>query len=227
MSEQKVFLRRNQFLIFVLNFLPFVLAGGVIAVWLFRTVLSDVSKIVCLIFFITALIVAFRKLKGNDKVLTFYDNTLYVCENKKLNPKVLKKISENDIRRIDCTDRPKRISVELVDGSIYELLNYKNVPQLGEKSFFLTKAELCRCFPSKTVDIFDENCKTYIETNVLPEFIKNKEWFGNSTAVIFTFIEFILAVIPLGMSILAFFWVLLLIIKYIMMGVLEILNLFS
>lgn len=200
MAQRNVYLKRNSFLIFVLNAMPLIVFGAIISAFLYQFG-RELFVLVDFIFFIGAIINGFLALVGNNRVIVFARNNVSICNVTKGAPKVIKRWVYEEIQFFYCDDKETKISVEFVNGKPYKILDFSNVPMLGKEAFFLAKAELCRYFPNKVKNLRDSNVDSYIQSGIIPNDIKRQNEAGITGANVLALIEMILGFAAIGFGV--------------------------
>ena len=224
MLDRIIELRRNPFFVFALRFLPIVFWGGIIALWAYNSFNSDVSKWLCFLSFLLALIFSLIDIKNNRKYLKFSESGISVCCYKKNELVVEKFLPVSEINAIKCSERFKNVYVTLENKTRHELLKYNSAHMLGADKFFIVKAELCRYFPSLAHEYIDDEVKSYIETGNLSEFVKSKVEKAKSGAIVLFVAELIFSAVPLGLCLISLAWVVVKMIYHFLLGVVFILD---
>lgn len=200
MPEQKILLRRNPFLIFILRFIPVIFTGSIFSFLLYLHNASA-AKALCCLFFVIATVVGVKSLKNNNKYLVFQDNELTIYQGKSVT-----KIKTEDIKQIKEFPLFKIIIIELNNSNNVEIINFNIVKSLGEKLYFLTKANLRQSFPQKAKAIEDDYIKSYLDSGRIPEHIKNIDEIGRIHTIIYATIAIVLGIIPIGFSYVSIVW---------------------
>lgn len=200
MSEQKILLRRNPFLIFILRFVPVIFTGSIFSFLLYLHNTSA-AKALCCLFFIIATVVGVKSLKNNNKYIIFHDNELTIYQGKSVT-----KIKAEDIKQIKDFPLFKIIIIRLHNANNVEIINFNIVKSLGEKLYFLTKANLCKTFPQKAKELENNYIKTYLDSGKIPEYIKYIDEIGRIHTIIYATIAIILGIIPIGFSYVSIVW---------------------
>ncbi len=224
MLERIIELKRNPFFVFTLRFLPIIFLGGIVSLWAYDSFNSDVSKWLCFLSFLLALIFSLIDIKNNRKYIKFSESGISVCCYKKDELVVEKFLSASEMVTIKCCERFKNIYITLENKTRYELLKYNSAHMLGADKFFTVKAELCRYFPGLAHEYIDDEVKSYLETGSLSEFIKSKVEKGRSAAVVLFVTERVFAAIPLGLCAIAVAWVFVKLVYYFLLAVMFIID---
>lgn len=227
MLERTIELKRNSFFVFTLRFLPIIFWGGVVALWAYDAFSSDVSKWVCFFVFVIAVYFGVNDLINNNKSIRFSDSGISILKYKRKELVVEKFYTASDFINIECNEIFKNVYLTFNSaGSVKrcELLKYNSAHMLGADKFFMIKAEMCRYFPSVAHECIDDEVKSYIDSGIVSEFVKNKTETGRCQATVLFVVELVFAIIPLGLSLLAFAWVIVKLIYHFLLGVVFVLD---
>ena len=227
MLERRIELKRNPFFVFVLRFLPIIFWGGMVAIWAYSAFSSDISKWVCFFFFVLAVCFGLNDLKNNNRIISFSESGVSILKRKGKEFVVEKFYTASDFLNVECNECFKNVYLTVNVGDKikrYELLKYNSAHMLGADKFFMVKAEMCRYFPSVALECIDDEVKSYLESGILSEFVNNKTEMGRCQAAILFVAELVFAAIPLGLSLLAFSWVIVKIVYHFLLGILFVLD---
>lgn len=230
MLERRIELKRNPFFVFVLKFLPIVFWGGIVAIWAYSAFSSDISKWVCFFFFVLAICLGLNDLRNNNRIISFSESGISILKHKRNEYVVEKFYSVSEFIHVECSEPFKNVylTTSTADNiKRYELLKYNSAHMLGADKFFMVKAEMCRYFPSVAHECIDDEVKKYLESGILSEFVNNKTEMGRSQAAVLFVAELVFAAIPLGLSLLAFSWVIVKIVYHFLLGIIFILDKFK
>lgn len=200
MTERKILLRRNPFLIFILRFIPVIFIGSIFSFLLYLHNASAAKALCCLSFTI-AIIIGIKSLQNNNKYLVFKDGELIIYQGKAVTT-----ISKKDIQQIKEFPLFKIIIIELLNSNNVEVVNFHLVKNLGAKLYFLVKANLYTSFPDKAKDFEDEYVNMYSDSGDIPESVKNIDEIGKTQTIIFTIIAIVFGIIPIGFSYVSLLW---------------------
>ena len=209
MLNRSIPLKRNIILIQLLIILPLVFLSGIIACLIHYIKLENWDKIFLSVMFVFQIALAFRIYSYNTKYIKFTNNEIAEYKKGKEESKILNTYQIDAIKSIICNDKKKEIKFLYHNCQEKYFLKFKYTNLIGEEVYFKVKSELCRYYPTKTVSIRDEYIEKYLETDILPEYIKSKAFAERCGAIILIFFEFIFAVIPIGLTILSVVWALL------------------
>lgn len=203
MEETSIKLNRNIFCLQLLVFFPviFLFAVGGLYIYSFRLE-NDLDKIFIIIGFIIELCLMFCVAYSNDKTLVLSDNSIELRRKNK----VLNVFPVDSIKKFVCNDKKKSIKVLTHNGTEGFLLNYFWVKSLGELNYFNVKSELCKMYPTKTESLKDESINSFFESGEIPKQVTQRYKSGVCIIVILLIFEFILSILPLGMTILSVLW---------------------
>lgn len=200
MTERKILLRRNPFLIFILRFIPVIFTGSIFSFLLYLHNASA-AKALCCLFLAIAIIIGIKSLKNNNKYLVFKDGELTIYQGKTVTT-----VFQKDIKQIKEFPLFKIIIIELFNSDNVEVVNFHLVKSLGAKLYFLVKANLYKSFHDKGKVFEDEYVKMYSESDKIPESIKNIDEIGRTQTIIFATIAIVLGIIPIGFSYVSVLW---------------------
>lgn len=202
MEKKSVYLKRNAFLIFILNAMPAIIFGGICSAFVYSAG-RNMFNIVNFMFLLIALINGLSALKGNNRVVVFAGNNVSVCKVTKKAPKVIKMWVFDEIQYFEADAKATKIVVNLADGKTFDVLDYSKTPQLGKETFFLLKSELCRAYPNKVKNLKDMNVERYIQNGVIPQAVKHSDESGKTGANVLALIELIFGAVPIGFALIA------------------------
>lgn len=200
MAQRTVYLKRDGFLLFMLNALPIIIFGGICSAFLYHYG-REVAIIVDFIFFICAIINGLIALKDNNRMIVFANNNISVCNAAKGAPKVLKRWVYDEIQYFYCDPKSTKIIVEFSNGKNYNVVDYSMTPMLGKAAYFTAKAELCRYYPNKVKNLRDSDVESYLQSGIITQNIKRQDESGKTGASVLFLLELILGLIPIGFGI--------------------------
>lgn len=206
MLKRNISLSRNPVLLQMLVILPIIFAIGIIAYLIYYLGFNIIAKIFLSIMFVFELAIGFKIYSENNKFLQFSDHEIVEYKSIKNNSKILNIYKIDAVKNIVCNDNKKEIKFLYHNCPDKNFLKFKYINLLNEEVYFKVKSELCRYYPTKTISLRDESIEKYIETEKLPEYIETKIFAQRCQAIIIIFFEFLLALIPIGMTVISLLW---------------------
>lgn len=206
--------------------LPIIFATGIIAFYINHLGFNIASKIFLSIMFIFDLALCNKINSENNKVIQFTDNEIIEYKSPDNNSKILNIYKIDAIKSIVCNDNKKEINFLYHNCPEKKFFKFKYSKLIGEEVYFKVKSELCRYYPTKTLSLRDEYIEKYLTSGNLPEYIETQIFAQRSQATIIIFFEFLLALIPIGMTIIALGWSIAVLSIVLRKGALIFLNLF-
>lgn len=198
--EQKFALKENAFLGFLFRYAPIQIFGSIILTFLDKFIgIEIVNIILSTLLFIGAIVWGLLPLKNTNRELLITNDAIVVMKYCKKRPKVLQHISTAQVKRLTKYENGDYL-VELAnDVQTLSLTVAMNPTQ--EQIFNVDVA-----FEKVFGDRFDMQDKTeikkYIDTGVLPEYIKDEDktlktntYIGFASCIIFGIIPTILGVL--------------------------------
>lgn len=219
-------LKRNVILLQLPVILPMIILSGFIAYFIHSLGLKNWDKTFLSIMFVIYIIISVRIYLENKNFIQFSNNEIIECNKNKNGVKILKTYNVDAIKSIVCDNKKKRIKFLYHNCPEKYFLKFKYTNLTGEEIYFKIKSELCRYYPAKTVSIRDEYIEYYLKNNTVPEYIKSKDFSERCSAIVIIFLEFILAIIPIGLTVLSVLWAVFRIWIYLRIGTIVILNFF-
>ena len=208
MEKKNIYLKRNAFLVFILNAMPAIILGGICSAFVYYSVGRDMFNIVNFVFLLIALVNGLVALKGNYHVIVFAGNNVSVCKVTKKAPKVIKMWVYDELQYFEVDAKSTKIVANLANGKTFDVVDYSKTPQLGKDTFFLAKAEFCRAYPNKVKNLRDSNVQKYLQNGVIPEAVKHSDEAGKTGANVLALLEIIFGAVPIGFTLMAS-WVIL------------------
>ena len=206
MEEKVIKLSRNIFCLQLRVFLPLVILFGLGGWFLYALRLdNDWDKTFVAIGFVVEILAGFLVAKETSKTIVFTDNSVELRSKNK----VLKSFPVDSIKGFVCNDKRKTIKVLTHNNTEDYLLKFGGGNALGGLIYFNVKTELCKAYPTKSNDLRDEYVEKFLNGGEIPQFIQVKhksEYCGVIVGIIF---GFILAILPIGETVLATIWALL------------------
>lgn len=224
MEELNISLKRNSFMIFIVNSLPILFWGILINALVVYNFSNQLSIVLSLIIFIVSIIAGIKALKGNKNCLVFSDNTLTVCEKKKNQLQVLAQYNIENIKKITICDKPKAVIIEDNNGISSILFQFSSIPLMYNELFLKICSALYKNFPDKIEEQPDENVKNYLETSRVPENIQKADTSAKFQTIFYvTFLIFVSS-IPILLALLSAGWVICQILVFILKSIVSILT---
>lgn len=224
MEELNISLKRNSFMIFIVNSLPILFWGILINALVVYNFSNQLSIVLSLIIFIVSVIAGIRALKGNKNCLVFSDNTLTVCEKKKNQLQVLGQYNTENIKKITICDKPKAVIIEDINGVSSILFQFSSIPLMYNELFLKICSALYKNFPDKIEEQPDENVKNYLETSRVPENIQKADTSAKFQTIFYVTFLIIVSSIPILLALLSAGWVICQILVFILKSIVSILT---
>ena len=227
MNKNSIELKRNIVTVQLHVFFIQVFAAGCVAFLIYYIGLRHWDKIFLSVMFVFEFIVFLKFYFDNKKFVNFTENEIQICKPHKKSTVVLESFAVDAIKTVVCDDRRKVIKFLYNNCPEKYFFKLKYASLSGEEVYFKLKSALCKSYPTKTVACRDEYVEKYLKEEVLPDFIKSKCHSELCGAIVLLFFEFILAIIPIGLTVLSVIWSFLRLIILLLQGVVIILNLFA
>ena len=225
MLKRKIELKRNLFLVQLLDFFPIAVVAGILSLK-FHHYSDDMARIMFCLVFIFSNIICLVTRKYNQRFVEFSEDKILVCRYTNKAPKVLQEINVTDVSKILFNEKAKKILVELKTGKVITLLKYPFNCFLATEVFFKLRAEMFRYYPQILGVETDEYVEKYLSTGYVPEYIQELHKSGKSQVIITLLFEFIFAIIPIALMLLSVMWGVLELLILVLKSIVYILNLF-
>lgn len=206
MLDRTVNLKRNLLFLQLSVFFPIVITFGAGGYLLYYLGFGNWYKIFMTIGFTVEIFMAGRVYLSNKNAIKFSGDVITLYKNGEPNSPIIKSFQTISIKKVIPCERNKTIKILTYDNKEDYLLKLKYTKAAGEDVYFRIKSELCRFLPAKTVEMRNEYVSDYIKTGMTPEYIKNLQQTELSCGAVILFFEFLLAVIPAGMTIISVIW---------------------